>query len=192
MQPGVTRCRGGRARLQKVGKWDQVPIVIAGIAISLLGLVFYGADIDNHLHVFTSRDLDALLAVQLGGETLEQRIRVKYLVRRWSAYHVGEEAYLTTVECKATDRTGSEALLLWEVAHGYSPYSGIAPRKLFVTPLTRSAAELTPELAPPGFPPCAYPDDLYHFEYSSALYGYASIYWLGGDPARAVPPCAGN
>lgn len=117
-------------------------------------LLYYilGPEIDNRLHVKTSRDLKILRMYPVGGATIGSRVAEKYVVESWAVYHE-DWVFATRVDCHVLSRSGQSLLLSWEVRHRNPPRAWMPKRDLYVTPLTRSAAELAPELLPSGVLP---------------------------------------
>ena len=153
--------------------------VVITISAFLIVLV---ADIDNVVGVLTSRDLRTLRGTAVDGRTLETVVGSQFAVKEWRAFHNNELANLTEVECRAGTGDGLPVLLAWEVARQWSPSPEIPRRALLITPLTKAAAELTPQFLPPGFLPSDYPDDRYRLTSSMAVYLRARWKWPHGVP----------
>lgn len=155
-----------------------LPIVlglIAALGVAAFSVVMFGADIDNNLRIYCDRDLRLVQELRLGGNGLYSRIQSHISEISWSAYHAGDAIYLTVVDCRGYDKVKREVVLSWEVAHNYSPSAEISRNRLRVTPLTREAAVLTPELVPMGLVPDDYPDTKYRLFNSSAVFGLAKL-----------------
>lgn len=151
-------------------------VAIAAVFLLFVGLLVVGfsADIDNWVGYFSGRDLRTLRQLDVGGESLGDRVARTLAVEKWSAFHAGDQVNLTVIDCTARTSQGQPVVLSWEVAHRYSPRGGVPRTPLLITALTREAATLTPQFVPSGFRLSDYPADRLRFRFSSALYGYAS------------------
>jgi hypothetical protein len=112
----------------------------------------FAPDIYNLLGVKASRDTEILLAHRVRGMPLERLIEETYSIRSCKAYH---EAWVwaTRVDCHVSDREGGRSMLSWEVRHYRAPREWVPERPLYITPLTRAAGELAPELLPDNVRP---------------------------------------
>ena len=149
----------------------------------LLALLVFGEVIDNRLGILTAVDMRYVKAYKEQGGRLEQLASRLYRVTGWRAEHT-HEFFWTLVACDARKANGDWVVLAWEVGHYTSPDPSVPMRRLQLVPLTRGAAELTPELSPLGLLPADYPQGaLLH---AGALFGWAR----GHCPAGHVPGCS--
>lgn len=122
------------------------------VGLALFGWLLYyilGPTLDNRLKILTSRDLKILQSHPVNGVPLSKLAADKYRVESWAAYHE-DWLFATRVDCHTLDPSGRPLLLSWEVRHRNPPRPWMSQRDLYITPLTRSAAELAPELLPKG------------------------------------------
>jgi hypothetical protein len=84
--------------------------------------------------------------------SLKEQLEERYTIQAWRAYHE-DWIFATRVDCRVVDPEGRPLLLSWEVRHDTPPRDWLPKRDLFITPLTRSAAELAPSLLPVGVQP---------------------------------------
>lgn len=120
----------------------------AVLGVALLGWFLYyvlGPTVDNRLQIKVSRDLEILRGYQVRGVSLNSLVAKKFVVESWTAYHE-DWIFATRVDCRASDPSGRSLLLSWEVRHRNPPRPWMPRRALYITPLTRSAAKLAPEL----------------------------------------------
>jgi len=151
-------------------------IICAVAGLALLGWFLYyilGPEIDNQLQIQTSRDLEILRSYPVRGVALSKLVTEKYVVKSWDAYHE-DWMFATRIDCRVADRSGRSLLLSWEVRHRNPPRDWMPERDLYVTPLTRSAAELAPELLPSD----VLPKDL-----PLSRYGAGIVYDIARDKA---------
>jgi hypothetical protein len=126
-------------------------IVIASVtlflAVSVLYVGYYvaGAEIDNRLHVLTSRDLDLFQTEVVAGVRLGDLVEQRAGHCQWSAKH-DEYIWASNIACELPDHR----YYMWEISH-VPPRDWLAARRLYLTPLGRDAAALVPELLPQGF-----------------------------------------
>lgn len=104
-----------------------------------------GPEIDNQLGIITSRDLARFRDLPTAsGPSLGAAIESKAGGCSWAAAH-NEYIFATNIECKSFGTPG----LTWEISHNpLRPWLG--RQAVYVTPLSRSAAVLLPELLPSG------------------------------------------
>lgn len=146
----------------------------AVIGMALLGWFLYyvlGPAVDNRLQIKVSRDFEILQKYPVGGVPLGSLVAEKYVVESWAAYHE-DWIFATRIDCHASDQSGRPLLLSWEVRHRNPPRPWMPKRDLYVTPLTRSAADLAPELLPSG----VRPEDL-----PLSRYGAGFVYDIARD-----------
>ena len=94
---------------------------------------------------FTDRDLGRFRALPLDdSQSLGAAIESRAGRCEWVAAH-DEYIFATNIECMS----GGPTRLVWELNHA-APRPWLERRVLYVTPVTRSAAELVPELLPSG------------------------------------------
>ena len=142
----------------------------AGIAVAAIALLF-GVEIDGVLGLVARHDLRTIQRLSTpSGSTVEQLISKRFKNVKWKAYHF-DELYRTVVDCEASSAAGETVTFSWEVGHFFSPHPKLERKRLFLCALTREAAELTPWLTPPGYPPNRYPPQEARVFRSTALYG---------------------
>jgi hypothetical protein len=129
----------------------------------------FGPAIDNLLGVLTRRDLHLFKGVLLDGRSLGSVIQERAGTCWWTARH-DEVIFATEIECNA-----SSGVFRWELSHS-PPRSWLPAQALYVTPLNRVAAELVPEILPPGIDPKSVPQSGFG---SGFLYDLAK---QGGNP----------
>jgi hypothetical protein len=147
------------------------------LGILLIGWVLYylaGPEIDNWLGIKTARDLETLKAYRVDSKTIESLVTTAFPNGRWRAYH-DDWIFATCVDYSAESPSGEQVLLSWEVRHHSPPRDWIPKQDLYITPLTRDAAELIPELLPAG----VRPRDL-----SLSKVGAGYVYDLARDRSR--------
>lgn len=152
----------------------------AMIGAALLGWVLYyvlAPPIDNRLQIKTSRDRETLRRYPVGSVSLGSLVASKYSVESWRAYHE-DWIFATRVDCSASDPSGHPLLLSWEVRHGNPPRDWMPERDLYITPLTREAAQLAPALLPAG----VLPEDL-----PLSTYGAGVVYDIAHDRLQTRP-----
>jgi len=120
--------------------------------LAYLAYYLLGPTVDNILDVRTASDLRVLKKYPVSGASLQELIATKYRTREWNSYHE-DEIFATRIDCWVLDDSGKTLLLSWEVRHDTPPRDWVAKRDLYITPLTRSAAQLAPTLLPPGVQP---------------------------------------
>jgi hypothetical protein len=133
--------------------------ICSAIGVALLGWALYfilGPTVDNWFQIGTSRDLEVLRRYPVGNVPVASLVAAKYSIRSWRAYHE-DWIFATRVDCSATEPSGKPLVLSWEVRHGNPPRDWIPKRDLYITPLSRAAAELTPTLLPAGVSPTDLP-----------------------------------
>ena len=129
--------------------------LFAMICILLIGWLLYyiaGPGIDNWLGIKTARDLQILKSYPVDGRALGSLVTAAFPNGHWRAYHE-DWIFATRVDYSAVSPSGEQLLLSWEVRHGFPPRDWMPKRDLYITPLSRDAAELIPQLLPPGVRP---------------------------------------
>src|SRR5256885_1263747 len=116
------------------------------VACLYLGYYLADARIDNSLNVLTSRDLNLFREkVLVDGVRLGDLVERRAGDCRWSAKH-DEYIWASNIGCELPDGR----YYAWEISH-VPPRDWLATKPPYVTPLSRAAAALVPELLPPGF-----------------------------------------
>jgi hypothetical protein len=147
----MTASKGGAAH----GVVQPLVALFAMLGILVLGCLLYyivGPEIDNWLGIKTARDLQTLKTYRVDGKTIESLVTTALPNGRWRAYHE-DWIFATRVDYSAVSPSGEQLLLSWEIRHGSPPRDWMPKRDLYVTPMTRDAAELIPQLLPPGLRP---------------------------------------
>jgi len=135
------------------------------VALAVMGLFLYAglaADVDNWLGWYTSRDLRFLQSTISNGQPVRDLVAKAWPSGSWTAFHPGEEAWLTIAQYRAVDGSPGRVFLSWEVAHVGKPHP-------IITALSRSAVVLTPEFRHPNVPLSEYPSDDYPVSQSLGL-----------------------
>jgi len=125
------------------------------LGILLIGWALYylaGPEIDNWLGIKTARDLETLKTYRVDGKTIGGLVTAAFPNGRWRAYH-DDWIFATCVDYSAESPSGEQVLLSWEVRHDSPPRDWMPKQDLYITPLTRDAAELIPDLLPAGVRP---------------------------------------
>lgn len=124
------------------------------LAVELLSLPYYvlAPSIDNWLGLRTRRDLRQFFEFGADGRPLRAIVEERVGPCEWCARHEGY-IWATVVECLTRDA----GWFRWEV----SSHPGVPwlPSGLYVTPLTRAAAALVPEILPSGIEISSVPTD---------------------------------
>jgi hypothetical protein len=121
-----------------------VGVSVVGIPLLYLGYYLLGPEIDNLVGWCRTRDLNRFLNHQVGEQPLRQIVETRLGSCRWSSRH-DEVIWATNIEC--TD--ARERTLSWELSH-LPPREWLPKQRTYITPLNRTAAEVTPELLPVG------------------------------------------
>ena len=118
-------------------------IAIFAVLAAYVSYFAVGPEIDNRLNILTVRDLSQFRGLPIGsGGSLGAVIESRAGSCEWLAAH-GEYIWATNVECVSNgNRT-----LAWEISH-QPPRPWLEPQAVYVTPLSRHAAALVPELLP--------------------------------------------
>jgi hypothetical protein len=130
-----------------------VGLVAAALVLRMAYFVL-GPSIDNFLGVLTQRDLRLFRRHVVGGVTLDQLVMSRAGLVVWTVQH---HEYIWASEIEARAESG---VYRWELSH-LAPRPWLASQTVYLTPLNRPAAELTPELLPQGLrdiqiPPAGY------------------------------------
>ena len=129
--------------------WKYSVVVLIVVALCAVFYQQIAAALDNLIGVRTKADVQEVRRVAAGPTgtmSVDQLLGAEAI---WSAYH-REELWRTFVQARVS-KNGIEHAYYWEVDRGFSPMHNYEPTDgVFVTPLTRATAGLTPTLVPPA------------------------------------------